>query len=134
MDTMQTYDNDLAYMFDANIAERVVALLNTFDIPAEADHYEPGMCQVRVDPTARTTDHGWVFVAGQGNDMTLGWYAIETTLDDEFLPSNSVNGLYYTTDGFEPISLGLPISAEPGQVAPAIMAFLRQHDRGGPGE
>lgn len=130
MDTMQpgqTYDTDLAYMFDGDIAERVVALLNEFDIPAKADWYEPGMCQVRVDPIDRTQPHGWVFVAGQGNDMTLDWFAIETTLDDEFIPPNSpTGGLYYTTDDFDPISLALPISAEPGQIAPAIMAFLRQ--------
>lgn len=127
LDSVTTYDNDLAYMFDGDIAERVVALLNTFDIPAEADWYEPGMCQVRVDPTDRTQPHGWVFVAGQGNDMTLGWFAIETT--GQSGPRADLHRtLYFTTDDFEPLHLGLPISAEPGQIAPAIMAFLR--DRG----
>jgi hypothetical protein len=124
---MQTYDNDLAYMFDRHIAERVVALLNTFDIPADVDEYEMGMCQVRIDPTDRTQPHGWVFVAGQGNDMTLGWFAIKTALDDENLAEHSPpNGLYYTVDTFEPHNLGLPITAEPGQIAPAIMSFLAE--------
>lgn len=119
----KTYDPDLDYMFNGDIAERVVDLLNALDIPAEADWYEPGMCQVRVDPTDRTQPHGWVFVAGQGNDMTLGWYAIQTT--SEAAPrSGEDRVIFYTTDDFTPISLGLPVSAEPAQVATAIMAFL----------
>lgn len=125
---MKTYDSDLEYLFNGDIAERVVALLNVFDVPAEADQYEPGMWQVRVDPDDRTQPHGWLFMAGQGHDMELGWFAIETTLDDEFVPRNfPTGGLYYATDDFEPLRLGLAIDAEPGQIAPVVMAFLRDH-------
>lgn len=121
IDTMQTYDNDLAYMFDGAIAERVVALLNVFDIPAEVEEYEPGMHQIRLDPVDGSTQSGWIAVAGQGNDMTLGWFAIRTTRYE--------NGHgFEPMDFFEPVSLNLPISAEPGQVAPAIMALLRKCD------
>ena len=125
-DTMQTYDNDLAYMFDGAIAERVVALLNEFDIPAEADWYEPGMCQVRIDPADRTQPHGWIAVAGQGENMQLGWFLIETTFEaTPHIATAPGGGFYYTNDDFIPTSLNrLPITAEPAQVATALMQFL----------
>ena len=112
----KTYDHDLDYLFDGAIAERVVGLLTALGVEATVEEYEPGMHQVRLDPSDRRTRHGWVAVAGQGEDMNLGWFLIETSRDTD--------GRYTTTDGYTPISLGLPISAEPAQVATAIMTFL----------
>lgn len=114
------------YLFAEDHAERVADLLAALDIPAVVDEFEPGMFQVRIDPIDRTTERGWVAVAGQGNDIdrAWGWFVIETALDTEGFPHASATGLYQTTSTVVP--LGVPVAAEPARVAIALMGFLSQ--------
>lgn len=116
---------EFEYLFAEDHAERVAGLLAALDVPAVSEEFEPGMFQVRIDPADRTTERGWVAVAGQGDDLSLGWFAIETGLDVEGFPSDSATGLYVTTSTVVP--LGVPVTAEPARVAIALMGFLSQH-------
>lgn len=125
LDTLTTRDSGLdtlsadeSRMFNGEIAARVVNLLTTLDINATLDHFEPGMFQVRIDPLDRTQPHGWIAVAGTDNDRVPGWVVMQTTLDAAGF------GFYDTTEDCTPIRLYLPVSAEPAQVAIALMTFL----------
>lgn len=69
-------------MFDRDITTGVVGHLTTlFDgvgtVPV-VDDYEPGMAQVRLDPTDPTATEGWVAVAGMTIDHRPGWVLIPT--------------------------------------------------------
>lgn len=114
----QTDSRDVeAHLFNGAIAQRVTDLLNALDVPAALDHYEPGMFQVRLDPTDRTQPHGWIAVAGTDTDGEPGWLVLKTSRDDDF-------DFYDTAEDIAPIRLYLPVTAEPAQVAIALMAFL----------
>ena len=87
-------------MFDRDITIGVTGHLNSlidgFNGPAVAEEYEPGMWQIRLDPTDPNAVNGWIAVAGQNSGGTPGWVLLSTvridtpngagfvTADDEF--------------------------------------------------
>lgn len=69
-------------MFDHDITLGVVGHLTPlFDghgTTPVADEYEPGMWQVRLDPTDPEATNGWVAVAGTTTNGMPGWVLIPT--------------------------------------------------------
>lgn len=69
-------------MFDRDITVGVVSHLATLfagtGTMPHAEEYEPGMWQVRLDPTDPTVTGGWVAVAGTTTSGLPGWALIPT--------------------------------------------------------
>ena len=77
---METSTADL--MFDHDITLGVVGhlngLLDGFGAAAVAEEYEPGMWQIRLDPTDPKAENGWIAVAGTTANGLPGWVLLST--------------------------------------------------------
>lgn len=115
-------DSTLDLMFDRDITIGVVGhLVSMFDglgtTPA-AEEYEPGMWQVRLDPTDPEADNGWIAVAGQNSSGQPGWVLLSTvrTQDPEgnpegtfFVTADDENPSRYPTESNLHLDLNVPI-------------------------
>jgi hypothetical protein len=97
-------------LFDPTLTEEVSAALVALGAPAVVDHYEPGMAQVRLDPTD-DRPKGYVAVAGTTNSGVESWVLMDTVRDD--------SGFYDTTGTF--VDLDLAHDTDVEVVARAIV-------------
>lgn len=90
-------------LFDPTLTAEVTDAVNALGAPAVVDHYEPGMAQVRIDPSDGGP-RGFVAVAGTNNSGTETWCLIDTVRDE--------SGFYDTTGSFVDLDLTHDTDAE----------------------
>lgn len=81
-------------MFDRDLTVGVASLLAQSGMLAEAEEYEPGMWQIRINPTNPDAQYGFLAVAGQTPSGTPGWVLLPTVK----ATSASGTGEFYTAD------------------------------------
>ena len=101
-------------LFDPALTERVTDAVNALGVPAVVDHYEPGMAQVRLDPTDGAPS-GYVAVAGTTDDGREQWVLVET---------DRIESGFYNTNG-KVTDLRLDHDAPVDAVARAIVDAVR---------
>jgi hypothetical protein len=96
---MTTSTADL--MFDCDITLGVAGHLalrfDCFGTNPRAEEYEPGMWQIRLDPTDPEAENGWIAVAGQTSSGMPGWVLLSTVR----VASSTYSG-FVTTDEEHP--------------------------------
>jgi hypothetical protein len=105
--------------YDFVTAKAVASILTNDDIRAIAEEYEIGMAHIRLDPEGDDPT-GYVAVASDIDDDgegSGGWMMLPTFYDENL-------HTYETADDVEGESLGVPIDADPEEVAEAIANFL----------
>jgi hypothetical protein len=100
-------------LFDPTLTAEVTDALTVLGTPAVVDHYEPGMAQVRIDPTDGA-QKGFVAVAGTNNSGTETWVLMDTVRDE--------SGFYDTTGTF--VDLDLAHDTDVEVVARAIVRAM----------
>jgi hypothetical protein len=114
-------------MFDEDLSVGVASLISQRGTPAVCDHYEVGMCQVRIDPTDPTDRYGWVVVPGETPNGLPGWVLLSTVAET----NASGTRHFYTADDETPsiyphiTDLNLMLNAPLDAVADTVLATIK---------